>query len=233
MPQPFEHDSPKAFRILSAARELLLEHGIRKVTIAEIARAAGVGKGTVYLYWATKEDLIVALFGREVLTALDEIDRALSADPELVRPGRLCALILRNMLNRALARRLHSGDEDALRLMAHHSASGSVLARAAPSALCTDVLGILREHGLVRVDRPLNEQSYALHALLVGFMATETVAWFAGPAIESSSDQVLADAVGLLVGHTADPGHEAVRAATTQVRTVLGELREEITTHLG
>lgn len=27
------------------------DHGVRKVTISEIAHAAGVGKGTVYRYW--------------------------------------------------------------------------------------------------------------------------------------------------------------------------------------
>ncbi|WP_096214294.1 helix-turn-helix domain-containing protein [Streptomyces sp. 2323.1] len=42
----------QAARILDGARELAVEHGVRKVTIAEIA--AGVGKGTVHLYWETK-----------------------------------------------------------------------------------------------------------------------------------------------------------------------------------
>ncbi|MEU3017011.1 hypothetical protein ABZ635_06390 [Nocardiopsis sp. NPDC007018] len=161
------------------------------------------------------------------------MDKALTADPQLARAGRLCALILRTMLDLPLARRLHSGDEDTLRLMAHHSTSGSVLARANPAALCTEVLGILRDHGLARTDRPLNEQSYALHALMAGFVAAETLAVFAGPPIDCSSDQVLGDTVGLLVDRADGSDHQAVQAAATQILAVMSEVREEISTQLG
>ena len=64
MSQLIEQRSRKAARILDSARELVLDHGVRKVTVSEIARTAGVGKGTVYLYWAAKEDLILGLFAR-------------------------------------------------------------------------------------------------------------------------------------------------------------------------
>lgn len=68
MSQLIEHRSRKAARVLDSTRELVLDHGIRKLTVAEIAKAAGVGKGTVHLYWPSKEDRIVGLFAREVLT---------------------------------------------------------------------------------------------------------------------------------------------------------------------
>ena len=46
--------------ILSTAIDLFSRHGIDAVTIDEIAAAADVGKGTIYNYFATKEDIVVA-----------------------------------------------------------------------------------------------------------------------------------------------------------------------------
>jgi AcrR family transcriptional regulator len=46
--------------ILSAAIELFSQHGIDSVTVDQIAAAADVGKGTIYNYFSTKEDIVVA-----------------------------------------------------------------------------------------------------------------------------------------------------------------------------
>ncbi len=48
----------KRERILRSARDLFLHYGLKKTTIEEIARAAGIGKGTVYLYFKTKEEIL-------------------------------------------------------------------------------------------------------------------------------------------------------------------------------
>jgi AcrR family transcriptional regulator len=45
--------------ILSAARELFASQGYEETTIAEIARAAGLAVGTVYLYFQNKHDILV------------------------------------------------------------------------------------------------------------------------------------------------------------------------------
>lgn len=44
--------------IALSCRTLLLEHGINNLTIAEIAKTAGIGKGTVYEYFHNKEDIV-------------------------------------------------------------------------------------------------------------------------------------------------------------------------------
>lgn len=52
-------------QILQAAETLYLEStGYEAVNVAEVARAAGVAKGTVYLYFETKEALFLALYDR-------------------------------------------------------------------------------------------------------------------------------------------------------------------------
>jgi AcrR family transcriptional regulator len=47
-------------RILLAGLDAFTARGFENCTIDEIARAAGVGKGTVYNYFRTKEDLVVS-----------------------------------------------------------------------------------------------------------------------------------------------------------------------------
>jgi TetR/AcrR family fatty acid metabolism transcriptional regulator len=47
--------------ILSAAREVFIEHGFEDARIAEIGRRAGIAEGTVYLYYKTKTVLMEAV----------------------------------------------------------------------------------------------------------------------------------------------------------------------------
>jgi AcrR family transcriptional regulator len=46
--------------ILATAIELFSEHGLDSVTVDQIADAADIGKGTIYNYFSTKEDIVVA-----------------------------------------------------------------------------------------------------------------------------------------------------------------------------
>lgn len=45
-------------KILSAGRSLMAEKGIKETTLADIARSAGISKGTLFYYYASKNDLI-------------------------------------------------------------------------------------------------------------------------------------------------------------------------------
>jgi AcrR family transcriptional regulator len=47
-------------QIIQAGIELFSKHGIEAVTVDQIAEAADVGKGTIYNYFQTKEDVVVA-----------------------------------------------------------------------------------------------------------------------------------------------------------------------------
>src|SRR5438874_5807616 len=51
---------PRGREIVAAAVRLFSEHGIEAVTVDEIAAAADVGEGTIYNYFQTKEDIVVA-----------------------------------------------------------------------------------------------------------------------------------------------------------------------------
>jgi AcrR family transcriptional regulator len=56
--------------LMNAARRVFLEHGVGPTTIEQITEGAGVAKGTFYLYFSSKEDILAALrdrFGKELL----------------------------------------------------------------------------------------------------------------------------------------------------------------------
>jgi len=62
--------------IACSCKKILLEHGIKNLTISQIAKTAGVGKGTVYEYFKNKEDIvfeIITSFIAEHETKLHEI----------------------------------------------------------------------------------------------------------------------------------------------------------------
>lgn len=81
-------------RILAAARQLFGEKGVTRVTMEEVARTAGVGKGTLYRRFPNKGLLCEAL--------LDEPTRQLQAEVlvSLSDPGRGALEKLRNFLVR-------------------------------------------------------------------------------------------------------------------------------------
>lgn len=50
--------------ILKAATEVFARRGYFQSQVADVARAAGVAAGTVYLYFRSKDDLLVSIFER-------------------------------------------------------------------------------------------------------------------------------------------------------------------------
>ena len=48
----------KRSNIACSCKEILLEYGIKNLTISQMAKTAGVGKGTIYEYFENKEDIV-------------------------------------------------------------------------------------------------------------------------------------------------------------------------------
>ncbi|MCX5756521.1 MAG: TetR/AcrR family transcriptional regulator [Gemmatimonadetes bacterium] len=64
-------------QILIAAIEVFAEHGIADAKLEEIAARAGVSKGTIYLYFASKEELFRAVVQQLLVPRIVEVERAL------------------------------------------------------------------------------------------------------------------------------------------------------------
>jgi AcrR family transcriptional regulator len=68
-------------RVLDAAREVFAEHGM-DAPVAEIADRAGVGVGTIFRRFPTKDDLLVAVVEQRTEQMIEAADVALaSSDP--------------------------------------------------------------------------------------------------------------------------------------------------------
>lgn len=65
--------------LISAALAVFGERGFRAASIEEVAARAGVSKGTVYLYFASKDDLFRAVVERRIVVLLEEGEALLAA----------------------------------------------------------------------------------------------------------------------------------------------------------
>ena len=67
--------------ILQAAEEVLQEKGYYDTSMDEIAARVGIAKGTIYTHFPGKEELVVAIFKRNMETFLQGIDGVIAAEP--------------------------------------------------------------------------------------------------------------------------------------------------------
>src|SRR3954470_9481862 len=63
---------PKRDAILRAATDVFAESGYFNAQVADVARTAGVAAGTVYLYFRSKDHLLVSIFERSRRDAIAE-----------------------------------------------------------------------------------------------------------------------------------------------------------------
>ena len=213
---PPEHGSPRAARVLDTARDLLLRRGAKAVTMTEVATRAGVGKGTPYLYWATKADLVVELLVRDLVEVLDDHVRDLAADPHAVRPERFCVHALHLLLDRPLLRAVHTRDEEVLGPLLHDDRVGALHEAIGPRVLVSALLPVWRAHALCRADQDLDTQAFGLRALLDG-VACALVR-------DEHVDTAAAEAVRALLG-CPEPDPDRVRTAAAEGARHTGEVR--------
>jgi AcrR family transcriptional regulator len=99
-------------RVLDAADRLLARYGYRKMTVDDIAAEAGIGKGTVYLAFASKEDV--------ALSCIDRMVDGLIAGLRKIAAGRgdplerLRAMLVHRVLCRVDYARAHAASLDAI-----------------------------------------------------------------------------------------------------------------------
>jgi len=73
-------ESKREREILEAARVLFSKKGYSDTTLQEIAERVGITKGTIYLYFQNKEDLIASVIEEEVQKLLDDLTKIKNAD---------------------------------------------------------------------------------------------------------------------------------------------------------
>ena len=74
LPGKSKHEVVSEFRcgeILAAARKVFAVSGFNETTMDEIASAAGIAKGTVYLYFSSKKDIYLAALKQGLTELMD------------------------------------------------------------------------------------------------------------------------------------------------------------------
>ncbi len=67
---------------MNSAQRLFLKHGVASTTIEQVTSGAKVAKGTFYLYFSSKEDILAALGDRFAETVLSKIKSAIAETPQ-------------------------------------------------------------------------------------------------------------------------------------------------------
>jgi AcrR family transcriptional regulator len=161
----------RADRILDAAAELILRWGYKKTTIDDIARQAGVAKGTIYLHWKTREDLFVALATREDIKLAEDIKRRIASDPEGSTLRGFVKHTTLALMKNPLVKAMLLNDTEMLGEFARREYRSATYAERMKNY--KTFLEFLRSHGVVRTDIGIREQTYILSAVWIGFLLAD------------------------------------------------------------
>jgi AcrR family transcriptional regulator len=205
--QSRERREARAQRILDAASTLILHHGYDKTTIEDIARKAGVGKGTLYLHWTTREALVAALILHERVAMAEDIKLSLAHDPAGATLHGLIKYAALALLQRPLLKAV---------LLREREIFGKFIQREQSSGISTQVLAvfttyleILREHGLVRTDLSLHALVALFGSIFTGFF----LAWPLLPEAIAPSEEELAELMAETGHRTLEPRDPAPSSA--------------------
>ena len=71
----------KRERILVAAERIFARHGFFAAKVSDVAKEAGVADGTIYLYFKSKDDLLISLFERRMQPLNAQLRTAITGKP--------------------------------------------------------------------------------------------------------------------------------------------------------
>ena len=86
-------DPNKPHQIIEAAVRVFARNGYYNSRVSDIAREAGIASGTIYLYFRTKEEILVRLFRDKMAEWVAEVRREIAGEPDAVRKIRRLVLL--------------------------------------------------------------------------------------------------------------------------------------------
>src|SRR5262245_63538578 len=86
-------DPDKPQQIIDAAIRVFARNGYYNSRVSDIAREAGIASGTIYLYFKTKDEILVTLFREKMAEWVAHVRREVAGEPDAVaKIRRLVAL---------------------------------------------------------------------------------------------------------------------------------------------
>jgi len=159
----------RAEHILDTATTLLLRWGFRKTTVDDVARAAGVAKGTIYLHWKDKNELFLAAVMRAQQQSVAEVQQRIAADPEGGLPHRLWTHGMVAALANPLMAAILAGKTDVFEGL--RGAFDAPTVHQMTGDYETYIVQ-LQEAGLIRADLSVSVIAFVTSALKVGIINT-------------------------------------------------------------
>lgn len=200
-------DPQRRDRLLDATVTSILRHGSRRTSVEEIARAAGVSKGAVYLEFPNRRALFDAAIRREYQAYMLEVADRVDADPIGGRISRIYRHSVAALLDRPLLRAIYEDDEQIVAGILRGPE------RYRPRILMGEqFLRRLTEAGLLRTDIEPATMSHLLTVLGLGPLLAE-------PVLRDESSPSLEATIGLLADlvvtglEPAEPGDPAAGVA--------------------
>ncbi len=77
-------DPDKPQQIIEAAVRVFARKGYYNSRVSDIAREAGIAAGTIYLYFRTKDDILVTLFREKMAQFVGSLRKAIADEPDAV-----------------------------------------------------------------------------------------------------------------------------------------------------
>jgi AcrR family transcriptional regulator len=210
----------RAHRILDAAASLMLRYGYRKTTVDDIARVAGVAKGTIYLHWKTREDLFSALMLRESVESSKQIWQRVDNDPEAFYLSKAIKHSMEVILTRPLSRALFLQDQSILGEIMQNGWGGlDVLAEQKIKAF-TRVLEFFRSRGALRLDQSLETQIKLFSAITMGVLLLDPYM----PAEYRNTPEEAAQLVSIAIHETMEPVEPVAPENLSELKMVFNTL---------
>jgi AcrR family transcriptional regulator len=160
-------------KILDTTAALVATHGLRSVTMSQIAEQTGIGRATLYHYFSDVEAILRAWHHRQITRHLQQLA---DARDQAGDPGQRLRAVLEAYVGIAQQSRSHHDTELAALLHQHHDeqlASAQQQLRELFSALLAEAAAA----GEVRDDvAPAELASYCLHALAAASSVPSTAA---------------------------------------------------------
>jgi AcrR family transcriptional regulator len=168
-----EVPEPRVERVLDSAAELLVRWGYQRVTIDDVARHAGIGKGTVYLHFRSKDALFLTVLMRVHRRIVERIADRMAADPREVLPSRTMRGLYDEISADPVARSLYLGDVEVLGRLAHEATGtlGELTARRQQAV--AEHIRMLVDAGCMRPDLDADSALYAYAAVATGFLLVD------------------------------------------------------------
>ena len=77
-------DPDKPQQIIDAAVRVFARKGYYNARVSDIAKEAGIAAGTIYLYFRTKDDILVTLFREKMTEFVGTVRKAIADEPDAV-----------------------------------------------------------------------------------------------------------------------------------------------------